>query len=512
MKKFVVLSFVSLLILAFGSIVYGQEKAPVLEFKTSGFIDAQTFWQKNATQANAAAGIYQTYAYNSAANRPALDDGNVAFLESRARLKFDAIMGPNLSGTFFFEFDSQPWGNASVGTRNSYGYWGGDRASLEIKNIYLTFGVPIIPVPMQLRIGEQGFAIRPNLLVSTDGIGITWETKIDPVVIQLLYGKIYENQVWAADDNDMYGGHVRANISTFTAGAYWLFYHMNTYPTDQGTAGNTGPSNGYAELHWWGGYLDGKVGPVTLNLDFIYDHGFEAERNGPFDSYVPKTRSVKYDGWLLHGKADFAIEKANIGLLGYYATGADAEQTNSFGLSSGQGGVTARGTPARRVGSFVIPTSSESGAAYGESAVFYSFWLTRGDAGIANNINYTQSARGGLGGTWMAKIYASYKIFPDFKLTGQAMYIRDTTKNGNTFGNARADNYTAAAPHVKDYSYIGTEADIIAEWQLYKNLKFSAAYGYMWAGSAMKVWNVSTGRNHMIQNPYGLYTNLTYSF
>jgi hypothetical protein len=373
----------------------------------------------------------------------------------------------------------------------------------------MTFGIPIIPVPMQLRIGEQGFALRPNILLTTDGIGVTWETKIDPVVIQLMYGKIYENQVWASDDNDMYGGHARVNISTFTVGAYWLFYNMNTYPTDTGAA-NTGPSNGYAELHWWGGYLDGKVGPVTLNLDFIYDHGFEAERNGATDQFTPKTRSVKYDGWLLHGKADFAIEKANVGVLAYYATGADTEQTNALGLSSGQAGaLTSRGTPARRVGSYIIPTSSESGAAYGESAVFYSFWLTRGDAGIANNLNYTQSCRGGVGGTWMAKLYASYKIIPEFKLTGQAMYIGDTTKNGNTFGTALNDR-----GRPKDYSYIGTEADLIGELQIYQNLKFSAAYGYMWAGPAMKLWNGGAAGhgNHPIQNPYGVYTNITYSF
>jgi hypothetical protein len=63
---------------------------------------------------------------------------------------------------------------------------------------------------------------------------------------------------------------------------------------------------------------------------------------------------------------------------------------------------------------------------------------------------------------------------------------------------------------LKDYKYVGTEADLIGEWAIYKNLQFSAAYGYMWAGPAMKVW--SGVRNHMIQNPYGLYTNLTYSF
>ena len=69
MKKFVVLSFVSLLILAFGAIVYGQEKKePVLEFKASGFIDAQTFWQKNATKGFNGAGMYQANAYATTTN------------------------------------------------------------------------------------------------------------------------------------------------------------------------------------------------------------------------------------------------------------------------------------------------------------------------------------------------------------------------------------------------------------------------------------------------------------
>jgi hypothetical protein len=245
---------------------------------------------------------------------------------------------------------------------------------------------------------------------------------------------------------------------------------------------------------------------VTLNLDFIYDHGFEAERNGATDQFTPKSRSVKYDGWLLHGKADLAIEKANIGAVGYYATGADTEQTNASGLSSGQAGaLTSRGTPSRRVGSYIVPISSESGTGYGESIVFYSTWVNRGDSGISTNVNYTQSCRGPVGGTWMAKLYGSYKIIPEFKLTLQGMYIGDTTKNGNTFGTARGDT-----GRPKDYGEIGWEADVIGELQIYKNLKFTAAYGYLWAGRAMQLW--SGVRNHPIQNPYQVTTNLTYSF
>ena len=34
-----------------------------------------------------------------------------AYVESRGRLKFDAIMGKELSGTIFFEMDSRTWGD-----------------------------------------------------------------------------------------------------------------------------------------------------------------------------------------------------------------------------------------------------------------------------------------------------------------------------------------------------------------------------------------------------------------
>ena len=261
----------------------------------------------------------------------------------------------------------------------------------------------------------------------------------------------------------------------------------------------------YGEMWWFGGYLDGKVGPVSLNLDFIYDHGFVAARNGTGDSQVPKSRSVRYDGWLLHGKADFAIEKANVGLVGYYATGSDAAQTGTTGLPGAAN--LATGAPTRRVGSYVIPPGSESGAIYGESIVFYSSWVNRGDSGIATSLNYAAMCRGPVGGTWMAKLYGSYKLLPEHKLTVQGMYIRDTTKNGDTFGTAINDR-----GRPKDYKYIGTEADAIWEWMLYKNLKFTAAYGYMWAGPAMKLYTGTSRGNHMIQNPYQLTTNITYNF
>jgi len=55
MKKFIVLSLAGILIFALGATVYAQ--APKLEFRVSGFIDAQTYFQNNVPPYNAGAGL-----------------------------------------------------------------------------------------------------------------------------------------------------------------------------------------------------------------------------------------------------------------------------------------------------------------------------------------------------------------------------------------------------------------------------------------------------------------------
>ncbi len=299
MKKFIVLSAIGLL-MAFAVTVQAQQ----LEFKASGFIDAQSDWYVNTTPGWTSAPIYNAWNqgnYNtfSQTQIPTIDpkaknalDKKVGFMESRARLKFDAIMGKELSGTFFFEFDSQPWGNfpggngAVISERNTFGYWSADRAALEIKNIYIDVGLPYfgIPVPMAFRIGSQPFAIRPNIFQYTDGMGVLGKITVDPVVIQPLWAKPWEGDISSADDVDVYGLEAYANISGFKLGGYFQYWNMNTYPLWMSS--NVGGVSGLpaslksalagtfkADMWWLGVYADGKAGPVNLNFDFIYDYG-----------------------------------------------------------------------------------------------------------------------------------------------------------------------------------------------------------------------------------------------
>lgn len=486
MKKFFVLSLIALLVLAFGTMAFAQAKKeePKLEFKASGFIDAQSTWGRNITTGNAAAGMYGSVSSLYLPGGAAYDD-TVAFMSTRARLKFDAIMGKNLSGTIFFEMDSTRWGETGDG-RNKVGYWSGDRAALEIKNLYIDFGVPGIPIPISVRAGLHPLSIRPNMMIYTDGMGITGNINVAPANIQLLWFKALENKDYASDDVDVYGLHANAKIGSFIAGGYALYYDMKTFPLADGAISNQ------ADMWWLGVYADGKVGPVNINFDFIYD-------TGKVESITAGIRDVDYRGWATRAKIDFPWEKFNFGVVGMYATGADTRKTSSSGLPGGTN---------RKVSSYVMPPGSEAFAIFTEGIVFYGTALNTTYTGIGVAGSYTQLARGTIGGTWMGKLYGSFKATPWYKVTLQGLYIGDTTKNGNTVGTARkADGVT-----LRDDKTIGWEVDLINEIQIYKNLTYAIGAGVLFPGDGLRYWNATTSTNDKPKTPWAVIGKLTYTF
>jgi hypothetical protein len=62
----------------------------------------------------------------------------------------------------------------------------------------------------------------------------------------------------------------------------------------------------------------------------------------------------------------------------------------------------------------------------------------------------------------------------------------------------------------RDGGSVGWEFDLYNEFQVYKNLNFVVAGGYLWAGSAMKFTNGLTSENP--RNPWLVVTALTYNF
>jgi hypothetical protein len=523
MKKFIVVGLIGLMVMAFSATVYAQ---PKLEFRASGAMEATSFWHMNVAPGDGSvvthwAGFAGGPFAPAGGYRPSQDPGWIrestgawdrpqGFMQYRAILRFDAIMGKELSGTFVFEMDSARWGTG-VAT------WRADQTLVEIKNLYIDVGLPYfgIPVPMTARIGIQPIGMRPHIFNIVDGAGITGGLKIDPVTIGLYWAKALEGKDATSDDVDMYALSVQAKLGTITAGAYWFYYNMNTYPLSrvQANYGTTGAGQNEADFHWLGIFADGKLGPVNLNFDFVYDTGTVEGRKNSVG--ILAENKVKYRGFATQLKVDFPWEKFNFGLLGMYASGADRNKTSEHGLP---GQFTDIGTLTTKVGSYVVPPGSEEWAAWGESMILGSnfitgtalpqgMWPALAQTGAAAGYG-NQVTRGAIGGTWVAKLYASVKATPWYKVTLQGLYIGDTTKHGNTLSQGRK-----WGGELRDDKTIGWEFDLINEIQIYKNLKWSIGAGILFAGDALRQEGSGVAKpSYAPKDPWIVATKLRYDF
>ena len=509
MRKFIVLSIIGLLVL-FGTIVHAQDK---LDFKVSGFMFAQTFLARNVPNAYdmppwspIPAWLPPIYGPSPLLN-PSTGDGRAldktrSWIGERAILHLDMSMGKNLSGRVTFEMDSAEWGERGEG-RNNVGRWNADQAGVEVKSLYLDVGLPYfgIPVPITARLGVQPFAIRPTMTGYIDGPGITGGIRIDPVTIQPLWFKAVENLDFSADDMDVYGLHAFGKFGGTTVGGYGLYWDAKTYPIPAAVS-STNPHS--AKLGWLGLYTDGRFGPLDVNFDLVSDLGkVEANRNLPH-------QDVKYFGWAGRLKIDYPWEKFNFGAVGMYASGSDQKKTDG-GAPGGTGGLpgntTPFGTPTTRVSGYMAQPGSEQ-FPFGDTLMISGQPVVGGFIGY-HVLNYAQVSRGSIGGTWIAKLYGSYKVAPWYKVTLAGIYLGDTTKHGNTMGSART-----AAGLPRDDKTIGWELDFIHEFNIYKNLKYDVGFSYLFAGKALDYFDarVSPGRNISGKDPWMLASRLTYSF
>ncbi|NWF92861.1 MAG: hypothetical protein HXY46_08075 [Syntrophaceae bacterium] len=495
MKKLIACGLFFFLVGALSSTAHSQK----LDFKASGFIDTHSFLYQNIP--SAADPIYGGVCNDFLPGGGAFDR-SASYMNTRARLKFDAIMAKELSGTIFFEMDSTRWGETGDG-RNRMGVWSGDRAALEIKNVYIDFGIPHIgiPVPITARVGLQPLGVRPDFAISTDGMGITLGAKIEPVNASLQWAKAIEGKDASSDDVDVYGLHLYARLDKITIGGYSFYYNMNTYPLNAVTTTYGSSPTHQADMWWWGTYAVGKAGPMDINFDFLYDRGEVKKKAGA------PAPDVKYRGWASRLKVNYPWENFNFGAVVLYASGADQRKTSSTGLP---GTTTPFGTVTSKVNSIVLPPGSEAGVIFYDGlGVFYGHALTSREPSFIFT-DYNRVHRRPIGGTWMAKVYGSYKVSPWYNITLAAAYIGDTTEHGNTRGTARKAPFGAS--NLRDDSTIGVEVGVTNEFNIYKNLYLSVILGYLFPGDALEYFDAARRRNVKPDDPWSLATAMVYRF
>ncbi len=507
MKKYFWLMLVGLLIVAFSATSYA------VDLKAGGYIRFDSFLTKNdiggtgGDPINGEGGLYGPVAADLQPDGGAFNR-STSWMKGRARIKFDFVADKNLMGRVQFEMDSSKWGEGD-GTRNSMGFWGADRASVEIKNAYIQVGLPYfgIPAPMTMTIGLQGISVRKGLVLDNDGMGIVVGIKADPLTIVPFWAKPFEGNEGTADDNDLYGLDVTAKFDEISVGAFGVYFNMNTYPNVSGKPAAYGKrtSDYTSDMFWYGVYSDGKIGPFGYNAELVFDTGTV--------DYVGDTAGVKdvdYNGWVTRIKVKYPWEKFEFGTTFMYASGADQKKTDWDGLPGTNH--TPWGGTNKKVTTYVGVPGDFGSIAEGfilsdnEDLAVEQYGTSAANTvgGIKNSGSFS---RGTVGGTWLARLYMKYPLTPWYKIHLQAMYVGDTTKNGNTYGTART-----AAGNPRDDNSVGWELGLLNSFQIYKNLSFFVGGGYVFAGDGMDLWSAAKGKNVSPDNPWLFATRLLYEF
>jgi hypothetical protein len=254
---------------------------------------------------------------------------------------------------------------------------------------------------------------------------------------------------------------------------------------------------------------------VYINTDFVYDTG-KVVPHGAWEADPEKYQKVKYSGWITRLGLDFPVERFNFGGVFMYASGSDLKKTSANGYTGDEVAYYGAGSGIRatKVSGYIVPPNSEH-VYDDEDLVIYGTGangINRANTGDQNGGSSGSSVgRGGYGGTWFAKLYANFKPTPWYRVTLVGMYIGDTTKNGNTLGNA-----VTAFGYPRDDKEIGWEVNLINDIQIYKNLQFRAGGGYLFAGKAFDQVDKRNGAyantNISPSNPWVFVTKLLYVF
>jgi hypothetical protein len=293
-----------------------------------------------------------------------------------------------------------------------------------------------------------------------------------------------------------------------SVGAYLIFNDMDTYPIVYPKNADGVSSPFEADFWWIGLYADGKIGPLNCNFDFAYDTGTVKNRPSAFNGV--EFDDVDYSGWAIQAKVAYPSPwKLTFGFTGMYASGADLEKTSTSGLPGSDVAEPTSAAVTKKVKSFVVPAGG-SQVPWAESMFLGGHFSTL--VAIPQQMAYanpwlTVANRGAIGGTWIAKLWAAYPVTNAYKVTVWGMYIGDTTKNGNTLGNA-----LESSGSLRDDKGIGWEFALIQDISIYKNLMLSLGAGYLFAGDALDQFKASTADNKSPDNPWILDFKLAYNF
>jgi hypothetical protein len=261
---------------------------------------------------------------------------------------------------------------------------------------------------------------------------------------------------------------------------------------------------------WWiGTYLDATVGPVSFTGDFVYNGGFEGNKSGwnLYNNPMSPFTGGNYVGDFAHygriheafetrGVASYKMNKFTFGIGALYGTGDNPT------------------TPFKDEG-YHVPYNSEAAFFNDDFVVLTGDWGLREPFGT-QNVGGLFKAWSDVGqGVWYVRGFADYQVLDWLKLKANAGYIGNTVSHGSEFS---TDSFYLVSPITAqpvtpifdngNSDTIGVELDAGVQINIYKNLFWDSAFGYIIGGKAL----LSQYGGYRAQDPWMFTSVLTYQF
>jgi len=427
--------------------------------------------------------------------------GNI-FIVARASADLQGVFGIEVNSTRFGEADSS-FTATTFSSSGTAGKWNTDAIAIQVKSMYIDFKIPGVPV--RTKIGIMPFRLREPVFLYVDAAGIQANIKIpagDMVFNINPWWAIQTKGGWAgtpiqpstatdqttADDANFFGVDVNAVIGDIKPG---LFFAME----QQGRRYDSPGVEGDRQVWWIGGYADAKFGALAITADFVYNGGYDHNKNGtmyvngsntttlsgftnpPWMTY-PISNSVRHEAWIARGVATYAMNKFTFGMGALYGTGDNP------------------GTKDKNEG-YQVPWRSEATKFNDDFLVLTGDWGYREPYGFQTTGGLFKTWTTPGQGVWYVRGFADYAVTDWLKLKVNAGYIGDTVHNQDEFGYDGNDDNS-----------IGWEMDFAVQINIYKNLYFDNAFGYLIGGKAL----LSQGTGFRAQDPWAFISCLTYVF
>jgi hypothetical protein len=454
--------------LVLGLVVAGAVPALAVDLSASGYIGMAGVLFRNANAAPPFA-FYTPPGYRHTSPMSAFNEQMGSTLTGRTQLGFTVRASEDLYGFVNFRMNSNGNNRWGWNFTPNWGQEGAGSISVEISDLYMDFRVPP-NLPLWFRIGLQAVAIRPWIFCYMMDPAVSARVMIDPIKLSVTsyFAKIRDPSATEATSS--------AEFYAIDAKLPLAFDSVNIAPgiffafQNQRWALVTSNDPDAAKKYWLGINVDGGIGPVKMQVDFIYNFGTLENRT---------IADQNYNSFLINGVFSFVWQKLEVGVAGLYVKGEN-DATNT-------------------IESFQLPGSgtygSESMAVNADFVVFNNGWMMPGP-GWPANVGLIDGPSTFWFGYWDIRGFVYFQALDWLKIGAQVGYIGDTVSGGDAIGTDADDD-----------GNIGWEMDFGVNVQIYKNLALHSAFGYLFAGKAL-----SQAGGVKPSDPWGWQTRLMYMF